>query len=453
MKKKLLITGGILLVCFAGIQLIRPELANPPVTGDLEAPKAVKDILKRACYDCHSNETNLRWYDKVVPIYWKVAEHVRDGRKVLNFSDWQHLAPGDQKGKLWEAVNQIQAGAMPLSNYTKAHPSANVAAGDLDILKSYLMGMIASGLADSTKIHGVDEQFKHWRTGQFTSNILPVAVNGISYIPDYKNWQPVSTSDRFDNGTMRVIFGNDIAIKAIQENHINPWPDGTIFAKVAWDKLEDNDGNVHTGEFKQVEYMIKDAQKYASAKGWGWARFKTPAMVPYGKNIAFATECVNCHRPYNEDDFVFTFPISFEGADDHAELINAKASLPSSFNFGRMGLKVMTSMINKKMATMSTLYANDEALHAVMTGAKETPAGAVLALVTWKQQEDKHWFGANIPGDLQSVELVKANRSDAHTASLIYQRYDGKDLILNPDTLQNQVRINYMLSQRPSVMP
>jgi len=108
---------------------------------------------------------------------------------------------------------------------------------------------------------------------------------------------------------MRVIFGNAIAVKAIRENNIHPWPDGATFAKVAWDQVEDKDGNVTTGAFKQVEFMIKDHEKYASTKGWGFARFKTPKMVPYGKTAMFATECVNCHRPLKDEDFVFTQPI------------------------------------------------------------------------------------------------------------------------------------------------
>ncbi len=119
----------------------------------------------------------------------------------------------------------------------------------------------------------------------------------------------VSTTDRVDNNTLRIIYGNDVAIKAIQEGHINPWPNGTIFAKVAWDALQDADGNVHSGEFKQVEYMIKDDKKYAATGGWGWARWVTPQLKPYGKNITFSTECINCHRPMKDNDLVFTMPV------------------------------------------------------------------------------------------------------------------------------------------------
>jgi hypothetical protein len=108
---------------------------------------------------------------------------------------------------------------------------------------------------------------------------------------------------------MRVIYGNNIAIKAVKAGNINPWPNGTIFAKVAWDKLQGKDGNIRTGAFKQVEYMIKDDQKYATTKGWGFARFKTPELKPYGNTVLFANECINCHKPMANNDYVFTLPI------------------------------------------------------------------------------------------------------------------------------------------------
>lgn len=300
-----------LAACFIIIQFVnRPQIVNPPVKGDLQAPEQVKTILKRACYDCHSNETNLRWYDKVAPAYWEVASHINTGRKVLNFSNWKDLAVPDQKAKLWEAVNQIIAGAMPIKSYEFVHPEAHVSTKDLAVLKKYLTDMVPPHKpADTSKTNALDKQYAKWTSAEAPQTKLPVALNGIEYIPDYKNWQVISTSDRFDNGTMRVIFGNDIAIKAVKENHINPWPNGTVFAKVAWDKIADDKGNVHTGAFKQVEYMIKDDKKYASTKGWGFARFKTPKMVPYGKDKLFATECINCHRPESESDFVFTMPI------------------------------------------------------------------------------------------------------------------------------------------------
>ncbi|MDB4903951.1 MAG: cytochrome [Mucilaginibacter sp.] len=220
------------------------------------------------------------------------------------------MAPADQKAKFWEIVNQIAAGAMPIKSYELVHPSAKVSTEDLAVLKKYIKEMAPKNKpGDTAKTNAITKQYQQWQNGKIMVSSLPKALNGITYIPDYKNWQAISTTERFDNGTMRVIFANDIAVKAIKDNHIHPWPNGVIFAKVAWDQNEDKDGNVKTGAFKQIEYMIKDDQKYSSTEGWGFARFKTPKMVPYGKTLLFANECINCHRPQKDEDFVFTQPI------------------------------------------------------------------------------------------------------------------------------------------------
>jgi hypothetical protein len=309
-KRKPVIIAAVLLIGFLVIQFIRPQITNTPIKAEIEAPADVKNILARACYDCHSNQTNLRWYDQISPVYWKVASHVNHGRKHLNFSNWKNLAPADQKAMLWEAVNQIAVGAMPINDYVLVHPSAAVSKSDLVILKKYVSTFSPKQIpGDTAKINAADKQYIHWQKAATASAKLPTALNGITYIPDYKNWETISSTERFDNGTMRVIFGNPIAIKAIREHHINPWPNGTTFAKVAWDQVTDKDGNVHTGAFKQVEYMIKNDKKYASTAGWGWARFKTDKLVPYGKTAMFTNECVSCHKPLSNTDFVFTSPI------------------------------------------------------------------------------------------------------------------------------------------------
>src|SRR5271163_3413872 len=72
-------------VVFAGLQFVRPELTNPPVTEELEAPPEVKQVLRNSCYNCHSNETKLPWFDKVVPAYWVVTKDMTEARKHLNF--------------------------------------------------------------------------------------------------------------------------------------------------------------------------------------------------------------------------------------------------------------------------------------------------------------------------------------------------------------------------------
>lgn len=108
---------------------------------------------------------------------------------------------------------------------------------------------------------------------------------------------------------MRAILGNDVAIKAIKDHHINPWPDGTIFAKVTWYQQLDGTGMVRTGAFKQVELMIRDSKKYSATKGWGWGRWLGTELKPYGKAADFDGECVSCHEPLRNNDYVYTIPI------------------------------------------------------------------------------------------------------------------------------------------------
>lgn len=138
---------------------------------------------------------------------------------------------------------------------------------------------------------------------------------------------------------------------------------------------------------------------------------------------------------------------------DNAELINTAAALPASMNFTKMGLKVITSGINQHQATMFTLYGNNLALE--RSKGLDLPAmpAETLALITWKQQDDKHWFGARIPGELQSVEWIKTVKGSNGKTQVNYQRLEGKELELSKDTSGNTQRINDIFAFQPSVMP
>src|SRR6201997_5088593 len=101
-------------VILVGIQYIRPELTDPPVQAEIQAPEEVRTILRHSCYNCHSNETKLSWFDRISPAYWFVTQDVRRARQHVNFSEIGALSPQTQKAVLFDAVNQIQFGAMPL---------------------------------------------------------------------------------------------------------------------------------------------------------------------------------------------------------------------------------------------------------------------------------------------------------------------------------------------------
>ena len=97
----------LLLLGFIIIQFIQPPFENPPVTADITAPADVKAVLKKACYDCHSNETQLAWFDRISPVSWMVAKDIKAGRHAFNFSEWNKLPVATQKDKFWEIANSF----------------------------------------------------------------------------------------------------------------------------------------------------------------------------------------------------------------------------------------------------------------------------------------------------------------------------------------------------------
>jgi len=310
-------TVVVLGVIFIGLQFIRPELTNPPVTAEIQAPEEVKAVLRHSCYSCHSNETKLPWFDKVVPAYWLVSSDVKEARRHLNFSEIGKLSAGVQKGTLFEAVNMIQLGAMPLPRYLTVHPGAKVTPEELAVLRNYLTEAAAPDPAKAaeaaakavTDASAADTEYSKWVQASGPATNVQPEFNGLAFMPDYRNWKAISSTDRFDNQTMREILGNDVAIKAIAENHINPWPDGTAFAKVTWAQSQPDDKDVvKAGKFVQVELMAKDAKKYASTEGWGFGRWRGTDLKPYGRDAAFQNECTGCHAPVAKNDFVYTMP-------------------------------------------------------------------------------------------------------------------------------------------------
>ncbi len=179
----------ILGVLFVGLQFIRPELTNPPVTAELQAPEEVKQVLKNSCYSCHSNETKLPWFDKVVPAYWVVSSDVKEARKHLNFSEIGKLPAAQQQGFLFEAVNMIQLGAMPLPSYLKVHPNAAVTPEQLAVLRNYLSAPTPAPdpVKVTESVSAADAQYGKWVEASETALDVKPELNGLAFMPDYKN--------------------------------------------------------------------------------------------------------------------------------------------------------------------------------------------------------------------------------------------------------------------------
>lgn len=140
MRRRVKVATGVLAVVFVVMQFVGPGRSNP--IGDasmrLEAqgsvPAPVAETLRRACYDCHSNETTWPWYAHVAPPAWLVAHDVDEGRGQLNFSRWGEYNPLDRADLLEDVCKEVKAGKMPLGPYLWLHSEARLAPQDVDAL-------------------------------------------------------------------------------------------------------------------------------------------------------------------------------------------------------------------------------------------------------------------------------------------------------------------------------
>jgi hypothetical protein len=392
---------GAFAAVFLAIQFVRPAIPTPPVVAELEVPPEIGQVLRRDCYDCHSNETKLRWFDLVAPVYWKVAQDVAQGRRHLNFSLVGRFPRAQQRALLYESVNQIKLGAMPPAAYALVHRTARPTSGDLAFLERYLAPEAAG--------HEPLPPTRIAPTGALPSRAdVPPAPNGLAFAPEYGTWRFISTTDRFDNGTLRVILANDVAIRALAVNRFSPWPDGATFAKVAWNAEADEAGVVRPGAFRQVELMVKDAARYAATEGWGWGRWLGADLTPYGETPAFTEECTGCHAPMRADDFVFTMPIG--RATARAGLLNTEAAAADDFTLRAMEWQVIAVSRDDRDASLSTVFGNPRAIEHLRGAFPEPGAsfapGSALARVTWSEKEDPHWFGARIPGRMSRARQI-----------------------------------------------
>ena len=120
----------VLLITLVGIQFV-PTTRNQsdivPKTDFMivnEVPAYIKEKIKIACYDCHSNNTQYPWYNKVQPMAWLLQRHIADGRSELNFNEWGTYSNRRKKSKLKSTISQIENGEMPMNSYTIIHKDA-----------------------------------------------------------------------------------------------------------------------------------------------------------------------------------------------------------------------------------------------------------------------------------------------------------------------------------------
>ena len=135
---------------------------------------------------------------------------------------------------------------------------------------------------------------------------------------------------------------------------------------------------------------------------------------------------------------------------------NRAAALVGQLPANPLQWKVISSAIDSRSSTMSTLYGNDLAVAYARTNpSHDYPAGAILALVIWAQAEDPRWFGAKIPAQVKSVEFLTISDAPQGHRLYSYRKFEGTPLqqsAAEQGTVPS-ARSAYLLSQRAAVMP
>lgn len=139
--KKILL--GLLLI-LALMQFVQParNVSGQVMPNDMAkivaVPSNVQGILKKTCYDCHSNNTDYPWYTSIQPLHWFMNSHIRSGKAELNFNEFGSYAPRRQQNKLRSIENSLKDGTMPLYSYTLIHRNAILTETEKSVLINWV---------------------------------------------------------------------------------------------------------------------------------------------------------------------------------------------------------------------------------------------------------------------------------------------------------------------------
>ncbi|HAJ82345.1 heme-binding domain-containing protein [Zunongwangia profunda] len=143
-KKKSTIILISVLAIFSVLQFFRPtkniseEMSNKDILKAEDPPRDVSRILVTSCYDCHSNNTKYPWYSEITPVNFYLDDHVKDGKRHLNFSEWAALSSEKKAHKIEEIGEEVERGKMPLDSYVWLHKEANITEKEKQILLDWV---------------------------------------------------------------------------------------------------------------------------------------------------------------------------------------------------------------------------------------------------------------------------------------------------------------------------
>jgi hypothetical protein len=132
-SKKILLAILIVLIVIQFVQPARNtsgQVLQTDIVNMYNVPQSTQAVFKKACYDCHSNNTRYPWYANVQPMGWLLARHVKEGKAELNFSEFGSYSSRRQANKLRAIENSVKDGTMPLSSYLLLHKDARLTETD-----------------------------------------------------------------------------------------------------------------------------------------------------------------------------------------------------------------------------------------------------------------------------------------------------------------------------------
>lgn len=106
-----------------------------------KVPVTIEKSLQVSCYDCHSNNTQYPWYNKIQPAAWYLEEHIQEGKSELNFSEWATYSDRRKTSKLRAIIKQIENEEMPLESYTLVHGAAVLSTSKKEEIIKYITNL------------------------------------------------------------------------------------------------------------------------------------------------------------------------------------------------------------------------------------------------------------------------------------------------------------------------
>lgn len=117
-----IVFGVLIIIQFFRIdKTIKPINTKTDYISVAQTNPEISTLLKNSCYDCHSNQPTYPWYTNIAPVSWWIKNHINEGSRHLNFSDWETYTSKRKDHKLEECIEVIEEGEMPMNSYTWMH--------------------------------------------------------------------------------------------------------------------------------------------------------------------------------------------------------------------------------------------------------------------------------------------------------------------------------------------